>query len=286
MANWYTNRADLKTALGIPASTTGDHAHLDDAAEAISRLIDDYLGFHLYAASGVRYFTPKATSYLSLDYPLLSVDSIQTSSDGGSTYGSTMTSDSYYLEPANATEESPRRPWWEIVIRPNATSSGAVFPKNIRRGTKITGTWGYFNQTKATSAVLSTDAASGTTTLEITNATALKVGQTILMGTEQMFVSRTPASASGSHTSTIDVLRAQNGTTNSTHSSATSIMIYEYPIVDRAALYQAEQDYRVKDAPFGMAGGEPSGGQRPMMAGGLHPFTRRSLDGFRSPVAL
>ena len=58
-------------------------------------------------------------------------------------------------------------------------------------------------------------------------------------------------------------------------------------MVDRAALYQCMQDYRAKDfMPAGISGGEPFGTQRPTMAGGLHPFVRRSLDVFRKPVAV
>lgn len=282
MANWYVNRDDLKSALTIPASTTRDHAHLDGAVEAISRLLDDYLGFHAYPSSGVRYYTPTGGTRLRLDYPLLAVDTIQHSSDGGSTYGSTMTTADYYLQPDNATEESPPRPFWEVVIRPNATSSAAGFPKGITRGTKITGTWGYFNQTANSSATLATALAVGTTTIKINISTALHPGQTILMGSEQMFLTRTPTSATGSITSTVDVLRAQNGTVGATHSCATTIAVYTYPIIERAALYQAEQDYRGKDAPFGNVGGQPGGGQS--ISIGLHPFTRRMLDGFRKPV--
>lgn len=285
MPNFYTNLTALKSALGIDVSATARHALLTDVMEMVARQIDDYVGFHFYESYGTRLYTPRDTSSLFLDYPLLTVEGIQTSSDGGSTYGSTMTSADYYLSPYNATMEDPPRPYWEIEVRSNATSSGAAFPKGIHRGARITGTWGYFNKTKSTSADLSTAATSNTSTLEITNATALSVGQTIILGTEKMFVTRTPGSSTGVHTSTVDVLRAQNGTTNSTHSATTGILIYEYPIIERAALYQAELDYRTKDAPMGVAGGEPMGTQ-PSRAIGLHPFTRRMLDMFRMPVAI
>lgn len=106
------------------------------------------------------------------------------------------------------------------------------------------------------------------------------------MGGEKMFVTRTPASASGAHTSTIDVLRAQNGTSAVAHTSATGVTIYEYPIIEQAALTQVQQEYLVRHAPQGYAGGDPYGTQRPQMSGGLHPFVRRLLDPMRKPQAL
>ena len=284
MGNWYIDRNRLKAALNQDASSTGDHGMLDDTLESVSRLIDDYLGFHLYPSSGTRYFTPRDSRHLELDYPLLAVDAIQTSSDGGTTYGSTMVSGAYYLEPANATEESPRQPWWSVGIRPNTTASGAAFPAGTMRGARIQGTWGYFDERSTATATLATALNATSLTAEINGATAFRPGQTILMGGERMFVVQTPASATGSHSSQITVERARNGSAGATHSCATAIEIYNYPVVERAVLYQAQLDFRVKDAPLGVAGGEPFGAQSVRAAGGLHPFTLRMLAGFRMPV--
>lgn len=284
--NHYVHRDALKAALTIPASTTGQHDQLDDAAHTISRAFDEYAGFHFYPSSGTRYYTPKDSDCLYLNYPLLSLDSIQTSSDGGSTYGSTIATGDVYLNPPNATEESPKRPRWEIEIKPNVTSS-AVFPSGITRGAKVTGTWGYFNETKGTSASLSTALTSGSTALELNVSSDIHPGQTILIGSEKMFVKRNGKSGSDTATTsgTVFVDRAVNGTVAAAHTSGAAVRVYEYPMIDRAALYQAEQDYRGKDMPMGVAGGEPFGQQRSQPGIGLHPFTRRLLDSFRTPIA-
>ena len=187
--------------------------------------------------------------------------------------------------PYNATEESPPQPFWDIQVRENATSSGNTFPKGIQRSVEVVGNWGYYNKTRSTSATVATALTSDSTTWKINNATALDVGMTLLAGTEKVFVTRTPASVSGAHTSTIDVLRAQNGTTNTTHSCASALSIYEYPIIEQAVQTQAAQEYLVRHSPQGYAGGDPFGTQRPQMSGGLHPFVRRMLDPFRTPIA-
>ncbi len=279
MSNFYIHRDLLKNALGIPTSTTGDHAQLDDTLETVSRLLDDYLGFHVFPSSGTRDYTPGETTRLQLDAPLLGVDSIQTTSDGV-TYGTTLSTTGYNLMPYNATQESPPRPWWCIEITDNAS---AVFPRNIKRGARIAGTWGYYNVLKSSTATLATDITSAVTAVQINGATSLHAGQTLLVGTEQMFVTATPVSSSGSHSSGITVERAKNGTLGATHSSGNAIQVYDYPIVGRATLYQAEMDYRAKDAPLGYIGGGDVV-QRPQGIG-LHPFVRRMLDGLRKPVA-
>lgn len=280
----YVHRDLLKDALGIDATSSGDHDQLDDAAENISRLIDRRVGFSFHPASGTRFYRPRNSTRLLLDYPLLTVDSIQTSSDGGSTYGSTLSSNDYYLLPDNATLESPRQPFWGIEIRPTAT--GPVF-STAARGTRITGNWGYFDERTTSTMVLSTGMDATQEFLQIASgASGLHPGQTVRLENEQIFVLRNGLSGSDTATTSgrVAVQRGQNGTSGVAHASGVAVQTYSYPAVERAALYQAQQDYRAKDAPLGDAGASPFGPQRPVMAGGLHPFTLRIIDQFRKPV--
>ena len=279
----YVDRDTLKSALSIPASSTDNHALLDAAIEGVSRLIDDYCGFPFAPSSGTRDYTAVDSECLYLDMPLTAVDSIRTDSSGNASYGTTCTSSDYYLAPYNATAESPARPYWEVETRPNAT---ATFPTGVRRGVRVTGTWGYYDQRADTTAVLSTGVNATAKTLEVTGATSLHAGQMILMDSERMTVVSTPASATGAHTSGVIVQRGVNGTAGAAHTSGAAIAVYEYPIVSQAAMFQAQMDYRSRDAPMGMAGGEAFGAQRMYAAAGLHPFAKRMLDGFRKPTAL
>lgn len=292
MANWYVTRNALKTSLGMLGTATAKHDELDDVIEAVSRLIDDYLGFHAFPASGTRYYTPTESNRLYLDFPLVNVDAIQTTSDG-STYGTTMTTLDYFLRPYNATEMSPTQPWWEIEINENTTSTGGVFPTGIQRGVRVLGTWGYFDEREE----VTVSPASGVsinatqTTMQLTNSSLLYAGQTIRMGTEQIFLTSVPKT-NGSDTATnsdvVTGIRARNGTTGATHSSNSTVSIYRYPIIGQAALYQTGQDFRTKDAPLGIPGADILGGAavRVSAQAGLHPFTRRMLDSFRTPVAI
>lgn len=283
--NHYAHRDLLKQSLGIPASSTADHAQMDAALEGVSRHIDDYVGFHYYPSSGIRYYRARESTRQALDYPLLNVDAIALDPDADSTYETTLAAADYFLTPYNATEESPRRPWWGIELAQNANAS-AVFPRGVARGVRVTGTWGYYNERDETTAKPATAIDATATVWDMTGASNLHPGQTVRIGTEQVFILRNGLSGSDTATASgqITVRRAVNGTTGATHSSNSTMSIYTYPIADRAALYQAEMDYRAKDAPLGVAGEQPFGTQRLTAVGGLHPFVRRMLDPFRAPV--
>lgn len=279
MSNYYVTRHQLRDAIGLPASATGDNDQLGMTLEDVSRLIDDYLGYHVYAAVETRYFKPRETMRLHLDRPLLAVTALRTDSSGNASYGTTMATTQYDLAPDNATSESPPRPFWDIELR---ASSTGVFPAGVRRGVELVGTWGLFDQRATSTATLATDIGTTATTFEVNGATALHPGHTIRLGGEDMFVLRSPVTATAGTASNIVVERARNGSTAATHSSATGIQVYQYPLVDRAALYQAQEDFRrgLADPSAGGAGFGESG----RLAGNadLHPAVRRMLN--RVPV--
>ena len=286
MPNWYTHRDLLKASIGLEGSATGAHTQLDAVLEGVAREIDRFVGFHFYPASGVRYYTPKNSTCLDLGYPLTALDAVALDTDGNASYNSTLTTTDYYLIPYNATEESPKRPFWAIELAVNST---AAFPRATQRGARITGTWGYYNQTAAVNVALTTTLAATATQAEVTNSSLLHPGQTVLIDSEQVFVVRNGKSGSDTATSSgiVGIERAKNGTTAAAHATTgVALSVYEYPVVDKASLYQSEMDYRANAAPLGFTGGLDGGGQTLSPgAGGLHPFTRRTLEQFRVAVA-
>lgn len=285
---WYATRTQLKNALGINASSTGKHTLLDMVLEDVAQQFDRYVGFSFGPTSGTRFYTPYGTDCLDVDYPLLAVDSVQISSDGGSTYGTTMATGSYYLTPYNATMESPARPFWGLELKESCAT--AVFPKDVQRGARVTGTWGYFDERDNTSVTLATGANATAERLEFANASALHVGQTVLIDSERMQVVRSGHNGSDTATTSgsVHMKRGVDGTNATSHTSGAAVQVYRYPTVETAAVWQAEQDFRAFDAPLGFVGGEPFGVQqiRPTGGAGLHPFTMRALDRFRTPVAI
>ena len=271
--------------MGIEASSTGDHAQLDSVQETVARLIDDYCGFQFFPSSDTRYFTARNSQCLALDTPLLAVDSVRLDLHGdGTSYDTTMTSACYYLEPYNATNQSPPKPYWNLELRQSATMA---FPSGDKRAVQIIGTFGYYNKTTSI-ATIATANTSNTTRMEFNNSSLLHPGMTLLAGSERIYVKNNGKSGSDTATSSgsVFVERAVNGTTAATHASGETVYAYEYPVIDQAALTQAEQAYLVRHSPQGYAGGDPYGQQRPQISAGLHPFVRSLLEPFRKPVAL
>ena len=286
MPNYYVHRDLLKSALGLESCATAAHLELDAVLEGVGREIDRHAGFHFYAASGVRYYTPTNSTMLTLDAPLVAVGSIMLDSDNNASYDSTLTTSDYFMLPYNATADSPPRPYWGFELAQNTTAS---LPKGTRRGAKITGTWGYYNKRTTIASVLSTAMTSAALTGEFSNSSLLHPGQTYLIDNEQIFITRNGKSGSDTATTsgTVGIQRGVNGTSADAHASGATLGLYEYPVVDKAALFQAERDYRARSAPMGFTGGDNFGGQQTISAAaGLHPFTRSAIDQFRAPVTI
>lgn len=276
-SNLYAFRADLKSRLGIAAADTDDDALIDAALLAASRAIDSWTGRQFFVSQQTLYVTAQRASELLLGVDLLSVTTIKTDEDGDRTYETTWASTDYDLEPANAAQASPPRPYWRITLAPEGRYSFPVIP----RGIQIVGSWGAYQ-------VLESPSSSGTavtvaevldaseTGVDVSAGSALKVGQNILVDSEQMEITAISSN-------TLTVVRGINGTTAATHASGSGVQVYSYPIIGEAALHQAGFTYRAKDAPMGTQGSPEFGAV--MRAVGLHPLVLRLLEPFRVPVA-
>lgn len=207
-----------KSALGL-ADTTDD-TRLLSLLEYASRRIDADTGRKFYTVSESRYYTAQWPHVLTVD-DLLSVSALATDGNADRTYSTAWAASDYELEPANA------YPKWQIFTTPNGACS---FP-TLRRGVRITGVWGYGDGSGASPWL----ASGATVTVATTSATAVTasvgtpfaVGQTILAGTEQMYVTAVAGTA-------LTVERGVNGTTAAIQ-AAVAASIAQYPSQIREA---------------------------------------------------
>lgn len=268
--NLYCTKVALKARLGIGASDTADDAILDTVIEAVSRQIDQHCGRWFYPVTQTRYYTARRRDRVLVD-DLLAVTSIKTDGDGDRTYETTWAATDYDLEPVNAPNASPPEPYWEIRTTPEGAYS---FP-GTPRGVQVVGRWGYYDQRVTSTATANAIASTSATSITVSDGTAFEIGQTILIDSEQMYIS-------GIATNTLTVARGVNGTTAATHAGGAAIQVYTYPIVSEAALFQAGLTFSARSAPTGFGGG---GEFRTQIHGtGLHPFVRRMLAPLRRVI--
>lgn len=276
--NLYVTRADVKDRIALP--DTDDDAVLDAILEAVSREIDLWTGRQFWAVRQTRYFTPTRADCLLLPpgTDLLAVTTLKTDDGGDRTYETTWATTDYDLEPIHAAQMSPPRPFWEIVTAPNGSYA---FP-TIRRGVEIAGKWGYYDVLETSTATVVEAVDTSETTIDVSDAAALKVGQVIEIDSERMEISAATVNTAPTE-DTITVTRAVNGTTAAAHDTAAAIRVATFPVIAEAAFHQVQLLFRSPSAPLGMQGA-PEYGQQ-IRAAGLHPFVQNLLRPFRVPRA-
>jgi len=212
--NSYCSIADLKSALGVTSTT--DDTILRKIAEAASRVIDRYTNRYFYVESATKYFDGATRLWIP---DLLAVTTLKTDEDADATYENTLTvTTDYLLYPLNTYPKT----YIELGIDPDYGSFGG----GAKRSVEIAGTWGYGDGISATPYIadttISEDLTAGEAAVDVTATTNLSAGQTILIGTEQYFIYSISSS-------TLTTEPGVNGTTEATHTSGTTIYIYQYP---------------------------------------------------------
>jgi hypothetical protein len=153
---------------------------------------------------------------------LLSATTFKLDEDGDATFESTLATTDYNLYPLN---DFPK-----IRAEISANSDYGGFASGIKKGVEIAGNWGYGDGLSATPYIDSGDdvaddpLAAGATTLTVSAAENFAAGQTLLIGTEQIYIEDL-----GDEGETLDIKRGVNGTTDAEHAQGADIYIYEYP---------------------------------------------------------
>ena len=114
------------------------------------------------------------------------------------------------------------------------------------------------------------------TTLTVTDGSKFAVGQTILIGSEQLYITAIS-------TNDLTVVRGVNGTTPASHAHNSDISIYRYsrPVVE-ACLMQTFRLWKRKDSGFASTVGLPQTGVFGVFRG-LDPDVKQLLSAYRKP---
>ena len=235
--NCYGTLTQLKANLGITATT--DNAILLRCLEGASRLIDSFCNRSFYVWEGAKYFDGASPLFIT---DLLAESEFKTDEDGDLDYDNTLATTDYILYPLN---DFPKT---YIRLTPDSNYSG--FGGSVKKGAKITGKWGYGDGISATpcevTSVTVTVADATATTLTLSAEGTIEAGHTILVESEQMYISA--VTADGTMGATAE--RAVNGTTGAAH-SAKAASIYKYPRdVCQACLQAAETLFETRGKVF------------------------------------
>ncbi len=268
--NSYCGLATFKARLEITG--TADDAQLRLLIQAASRAVDNYCGRHFFAETATRYFDG-AKEPLSID-DLLSVTTFKLDEDENGVYEATVAASDYYLWPYNGPKLFPK----ELVYIAPGGVYGA-FANGVRKGVEIAGLWGYGTGLTATpyadsGATSAEELDASEVGVDVSSGSAFEVGQTILIESEQMYIT-------GIATNTLTVRRAVNGTTAATHATGKAIYIFEYPEEVREAVFLvAGRLWRRKDTAFATVIASPELGGFEIYRG-LDPDVKLLLGQFR-----
>lgn len=129
-------------------------------------------------------------------------------------------------------------PWRQVIL--HRLGSPTYFGQGYRT-VSITGSWGYSNVTVTLAATASAIASTSTTSVTMSGVTECSPGQTLLIDSEQLYVT----SISGS---VLTVVRGANGTTAATHAGG-AIASYVYdPRVHATCLRLFMRRWKARDA--------------------------------------
>ena len=269
--NTYTGLAEMKSLAAITGSDGDSGLWL--ALEAASRAVDRFCNRHFFVLGATRTFDVEDREGFGIP-DLVSVTALCEDADRDRVFEVTRQTDDYLLYPLNAEPTSPwGRPHYKVLADP--VGSRPEF--TVGRSTvEIAGQWGYRSDTADTGADVDQGGtlSAAATTVTVTDGSLVSAGQTLLLGSEQLFVRE----VSGNN---LTVARGLNGTTATTHPDGSDLFVYRYPgPVARAVLLMAGRFWKRKDSPYGPTAGAHGFGPIEVVPG-MDPDAHALLSSFR-----
>ena len=213
-----------------PAGGTGDDDEMFQLLVSVSDWVESYCNRHFYPRQQTLEFDGNGSSKLLIP-DLIAIDSLKEDTTDDQTFDTTWATTDYWLTPYNAEPtEHWGRAYTAIQVRTSGTKS------NFDTGEQhfqLAGRWGYLEYKEDSGTDLN-DAGMDTTktTIAVDDGTQFEIGQTILIGTEQMLVT-------GISSNNLTCTRALNGTTAAAHADNSDVFILRWPLsIERATLIQ------------------------------------------------
>ena len=236
----YCGLNTFKARLGITGAS--DDAQLHALLRAASQAVDNYCDRDFQARTETRYFDGMGDQLPIED--LLSVTTFKLDLNNDGVYEITMAATDYVLYPYSGRKIFPK-----TEARIASQGNYRRFADGVTKGVEIAGLWGYGTGITATpyatSGGTTNEGLDATETgVDVSSGALFEVGQTVLVESEQMYITAISAN-------TLTVRRGENGTTAATHDTAKTIYIYEYPEEVREAVFiQAGKLWKRRETTF------------------------------------
>jgi len=229
----YGDLTKLKddSLLKDPAAGSGDDDEMFQVLMAVSDWVEYYCNRHFYPRTQTLVFDGNGGARLLIP-DLVSLTSLKEDTNDDKTFNEIWAATDYWLEAYNA---EPTQHWGQpyTAIRVRQSGTKDSFTAGEQHF-QIDGVWGYREYTEDSNTDLN-DASMTTskTTVAVDDGTQFAIGQTVMIGSEQMLITNISAN-------NLTVTRAINGTTAAAHADNSDVYILRWPAsVERAALIQA-----------------------------------------------
>lgn len=288
MTNAYVSLDTFKGSGIANVSGTGNDARLLELLEGVSRQLDEYLGRHFYSLTATRYFegNGKTKLWLPNGWDLISITALKEDTGSDAAYGTTWAATDYFLMPyevnpapgVNLGWSRENRPYRKLEINDLSTGSKKQWTQGQRRF-ELAGKWGYSECTENTAATINEGGtfSDSDTTLTIDGVAGISAGDTLLIDSEQLYVT-------AKSTNDLTVERGVNGTTAATHADGTAISRFVYPkqLVEAVVMHATRLWTGRATGHSGEVGFLETGTVNPIKGLGLD--VRQMLDAFRIPT--
>ncbi len=247
------------------------------ALDSVSRGVEDYVDDYFFVNTEARTFDGDGRERLKIPW-LLSQSAVKLDEDTDGTYETSLVLDTDFWLRRPGHRRQTVKPFTFIVLNPyqGSRSIFAVRPDLLQ----ITGEWGHSDDTEDLGGGVTASLTNATTTKMTTNKAgtpALGPGDTVLVGTERLYV------ASGKGADKWTVVRGVNGTTAQTHNDvALTRYLYE-PRAAESVLIQAGRLWKRRETSYSSLIANPAIGTIEVFKG-LDPDVREMLRPLRRNV--
>lgn len=225
----YASLAEAKQFLrdeGVPwAEGSTNDARALGVLTSCSRRVDDWCDRSAFESGfgprlGTNRYDGAGKAELDLRDDLLSTSSVTTRATTAAATTGTLTADTdYYL--VNERLGYEPGPYRKVILH----GEGIAAFGSGRRVTDWAGAWGYEDRRVTFTATADAIADADVTSVTVSGAEEFSVAQTLLIGTEQLFVT---AVVTGMSDGTLTVVRGVNGTTAAAHADNSAVDRYLY----------------------------------------------------------